>query len=132
MSFVSDLFVVKVLKQPASVKGETRAAGTKDEAGVPVFLTIKTLGSFATGIFFVELVWKLLKVLFPQSAWPSSMWTAVGISVVYGVAVFFASVSDPAARPKNTGAWLAAVIVGMFNSLLLAAAALGIVGLGHS
>jgi hypothetical protein len=131
MSAVSDLFVVK-LPQPPTVKGDTKAAGTKEEAGVPVFLTVKTLGSFATGTFFVGLAWKLLKVLLPNSPWIGSAWTPVLISLVYGVAVFCASVSDPGARPKTSAGWIAAVIVGIFNSLLLAAAALGIVGLLRS
>lgn len=127
MSFFSKPFVVKV--RPPGVRGETRGAGTTEERGVPVFLTVKTLGSFATGTFFVGVVWKLPKLLFPQSWWATTPWTAVGISLFYGLAVFCASVSDPDARPKSTGAWIAAVIVGIFNSLLLAAAVLGIVGI---
>ncbi len=140
MSFFSDLFVVKVRSGAPTAptapleKGAAKAAGATDtagakESGVPVFLTVKTLGSFATGTFFVTLVWKLLKVMLPASDWVVSPWTAAGISLVYGVAVFCASVSDPDARPKNSGAWIAAVIVALFNSLLLTAAALGILGL---
>ena len=101
MSFLSDLFVVKVRSIAGTTeKGNTRAAGASDstgakESGVPVFLTVKTLGSFATGTFFVTLVWKLLKVMLPASDWVVSPWTAAGIALVHGLAVFCASVSDP-------------------------------------
>jgi hypothetical protein len=70
-----------------------------------------------------------MKMLLADYHWVTSPWTPFAISLVYGLGVFCASVSDADAKPKSAAGWIAAAIVGVFNSLLLAAAVLGLVKL---
>lgn len=101
--------------------------GNDETAGKGSFVTEQTLASFVGASAVVLIVWKLLARLNPET-FGSSMNT-VWIALVVGAAVLY--LSWPVKPDGNRVSLLSwdggsALIVGLFNSLILAAASIGI------
>ena len=116
-----DLFVARPRR--THLKGEALAAAAPDGA-VGVFITPKSLATFPGASAGVVVIWALAKRLAPT--WGASQWVPFIAAIAVGGVIFLSSVSDPDAAPKSTAQWIVAVAIGFLNSLLLAAAALGI------
>jgi hypothetical protein len=119
---LSDAFVVKLRRHLE--KGTTTAAAAPVEGAVAVFLTPKSLTSFPVASSLVCMMWALAKQFFP--GWGTSVGVALAASLVVGLVIFVASTTDPDSRPKSPGQWFVSSAVAFFNSLFLAAAAIGI------
>jgi len=98
-------------------------AGTGTE--VPVFITPQSLASFPVASAVVTTLWALAAKMFP---WGASTSVLLVLSLVVGGIIFAISVSSPSSQPKDFKAWLVAGAIAVINSLLLAAAALGVLG----
>lgn len=120
----NDLFIAKRRMVPS--KGETVAAGEGQPATVGVFITPQSLVSFPVASTLVMIIWGLIQKLVGAPA--HAPWVPVVIALVLGGIIFITSVNAPDVRPKSTGAWAVAVGIGILNSLLLAASALGVLG----
>jgi hypothetical protein len=123
---LKDLFIIRGsslgLGQPE--KGEMVAAGRARRDSPGVFITPKSISTFPVASFIVTIIWLLAQKLFP--AWGSSIWVPVLASLFVGVVVFLATTSDKEAKPQTPQEWFVSGAVAFFNSLYLAASALGL------
>ena len=120
MSF-RDWFLVGT-RRPAE-KGEARAAAEVPGSSEGVFLSAKSLLSFPVASGIVSIVWKLWQHFTPLVHDIVVLW----ISLAVGAVIFLIVISDPAARPRTSVAWIVSFALAVLNSLFLAASALGLV-----
>lgn len=111
-------------ERPELLAGVTAAPPPAPEA-VGAFVTPQSFVSFPVASGLVTLAWALCRQLFP---WGSSTVVPAVIALLIGAVIFLVTVSEADARPKTLASWVVAVVVGLFNSLVLLAAALGISG----
>jgi hypothetical protein len=102
--------------------GKSYAAAT-DGAQVPVFVTPQTFSSFPVMTLVISGCWASLKRLDSDLTSP---WVAVVLSILAGTVILLISVSDPGSKPKSTSKWFIAIVIALFNSLMLAASVLGV------
>jgi hypothetical protein len=93
---------------------------------VPVFITPQSLASFPVASALVTTLWALSTKMFPT--WGASTAVLLVLSLVVGGIIFSISVSAPTSQPKDFKGWLVGGAIAVINSLLLAAAALGVLG----
>lgn len=117
-----DLFIIRGPREPK--KGEMVAAGRAKQENPGVFITPKSILTFPTASFVVTFIWLLAQKLFPT--WGSSTWVPVLASLLVGLVIFLATTSDEEAKPKGSQAWFVSGAIAFFNSLYLAASALGL------
>jgi hypothetical protein len=116
-------FIIRKQIAVAPEKGQAVAAqAAPPPSSQGVFLSAQSLVSFPVACAVVGLLWKLV-----QHYWPgTSDFVVLYISLVVGFVLFIITITDPSARPKGLG-WLAAILIAVLNSLVLAASALGLV-----
>jgi hypothetical protein len=119
-----DLFLATPPTQKAEAEGLAVAASTEPAPVVGVFITPQSLAAFPGASLAVTVVWALIKKLAPRLG--ASPWVPVLASLVVGIIIFLSTVSDDRAAPKTRSKWIIAVAVALFNSLYLAASALGL------
>lgn len=105
-------------------KGDMLPAGRPKRENPGVFITPKSITTFPVASFVVTLIWVLARKLFPAGG--SSIWIPVVSSLFVGLVIFLATTSDEEARPKGPQSWFVSGVVALFNSLYLAASALGL------
>jgi len=120
---VRHLFVARAQPAAAGVVRGLTAGDTGTD--VPVFITPQSLASFPVASAVVTTLWALATKMFP---WGASTTVLLVLSLVVGGIIFAISVSSPASQPKEVKGWLVAGAIAVINSLLLAAAALGVLG----
>jgi hypothetical protein len=101
------------------------AVGVAEPPSVAVFVTPESLASFPVASLVVTGLWAFAKRMF---SWGGSTTTVVVISLAVGLFIFMASIATPSMRPKTFPGWSVTVFIAFVNSLLLAAAALGVLG----
>ena len=117
------LFVARArATEPSNHTGGT-AVETSTE--VPVFITPQSLTSFPAASALVTTVWGVTRKFFPT--WGGSYIVLSVISLLVGAVIFTMSVSG-SSQPKAFKGWFVAITIASFNTVLLAAAALGILG----
>jgi hypothetical protein len=117
-----DLFIIRGIREPE--KGEMVPAGRQKRESTGVFITPKSISTFPIASFVVTLIWVLAQKLFPT--WGSSIWVPVMTSLFVGLVIFLATTSDKDAKPQTLQTWFVSGAVAFFNSLYLAASALGL------
>ena len=99
--------------------------GAGDGQAVPSFITPASLVTVSGGTTAVTILWQVSKLLMGQSA--QSPWVPFVFSLLVGTVIYLVSIQD-----KNVQATTQEKIVGMFigfvNSMVLFAAAVGILG----
>lgn len=122
---VSDLFVARTRApeppSPQLLAGQPPPPPAVSAQGA--FITPQSFVTFPVASGLVTLAWALMRQLF---TWGSSTMVPAVTALLIGAAIFLVSVSDPDARPKAPAGWLVAVLVGLANTMMLLAAALGI------
>jgi hypothetical protein len=92
------------------------------------FVTEQTLASFLGATAVTTIAWKLLAAIYPNTF--GSRLNVVWIALIVGVAVTYLSWPEEEGTktlvPINSRAGISAIIIGFFNALILAAAAMGI------
>lgn len=119
--------LVNSVARPRRPRGEPVPAG-ETQYSVSSFITPQSLVSFPVATGVVVIVWQLAKLLLPFG---SSSWVPVITSLAIGVLIFGASVSDERAK-ISTRDVVIGVPIAVLNSLMLAAAALGIPTAGQN
>jgi hypothetical protein len=98
------------------------------QPAVGVFLTPQSLATFPAASSIVTTVWMLLKAVAQNAPWATSGWTVVVIALFVGMLIYMMSY-----RPTtNLRDKVVVVGIAVLNSLMLAAAAFGIVTAGGS
>lgn len=116
-----DLFIART---KVSVPGLAVAAAAAPEASTGVFITPQSLAAFPGASLAVTVIWVLAKKLVPSIG--PSPWVPFIASLIVGAAIFVFTVSDSKAAPKTRWQWVGAIAIAVFNSLYLAASALGL------
>lgn len=101
---------------------EVTGPGASSQGGVSVFITPESLSSFSGAAVVVGILAEFLVRVF----YFNRDVTVVVMSLIVGGVIFALSVEEPGSRPKTFVRWLVAVIIGILNSLLLAAAVEGV------
>lgn len=117
-----DLFLAR--PQREEPKGLAVAASTEPAPPVGVFITPESLATFPGASLAVTVVWVLIKKLAPRLG--ASPWVPLVASLVIGTVIFVSTISDERAVPRTRSKWIVAIAVALFNSLYLAASALGL------
>lgn len=106
---------------------QTLPAAAEPAQAVPSFITPASLVTVSGGTAAVTLLWQVSKLLVGKSA--GSPWVPFVISVLVGTVIYLISIQD-----KKVQATMEEKVVGMFigfvNSMVLFAAAVGILGKG--
>jgi hypothetical protein len=102
---------------PAGEEGRDRA--------VPAFITPASLITVSGGTAAVTLLWTVAKALAGDHA--KSSWVPFGISLVVGLFIYIASLSDKSVRISSREKAVG-VFVAFLNSMVLFCAAMGILG----
>jgi|ERR1700730_2652231 len=113
-----DWFLIRTA--PVRVKGEAIAAAEQGSVE-GAFISPKSLASFPLAGGVVTILSKLLEHFFKVGD-GAILYVALGV----GLLIFLIGVQSADGRPKDPVGWVVAVLIGLVNSLLLAAAALGI------
>ena len=117
-----DLFLAR--PQGEEPQGLAVAASTESPSPVAVFITPESLATFPGASLVVTVVWVLIKKLAPKFG--ASPWIPVVASLAVGTVIFVSTISDRRAAPRTRSRWIVAIAVAVFNSLYLAASALGL------
>src|SRR5215831_4432936 len=115
-----DLFIART---KVALPGLAVAAAAAPEASTGVFITPQSLAAFPGASLAVTVIWLLAKRLVPSIG--SSPWVPFIASFV-GAVIFVFTVSDAKAAPETRRQWVVAIAIAVFNSLYLAASALGL------
>ena len=121
--FVQKLFVATPWIEPPK-KGKAIPTGEATQPGLNVFLTPQSIATFPVASLAVTIVWRLAAKLSPNHG--KSSWVPVITALIIGGVIFMGGLSDEDTKPKSTRPWIVSVVVGILNSLFLAAAALGL------
>jgi len=116
------LFVAKAQRQ--SPKDLIVAAAADAVGSTGIFISPQSLAAFPGASLVVTVVWALVRKLAPVVG--GSPWVPFTVSLVVGAVIFLLTISERAAAPKSTSQWIISVAVALFNSLYLAASALGL------
>jgi hypothetical protein len=129
---LSDLFVARI-KTPSGSAPQPAGFGTAgptgeqpaQQNGVGVFITPKSLTSFPIASLAVKIICTLGGQLV-QNPSPVLLtkWIPLIASLFIGSIIFFVTINDADAKPKNQSGWFVAIAVGVLNALYLAGVSL--------
>lgn len=109
----------------AVVQDSPAAPGAGTPHAVPAFITPASLITVSGGTAGVTLLWQVAKMLGGSAA--ESPWVPFGISLVIGTLIYVLSVQDAKVK-ATTSEKIVGIFVGFMNSMVLFAAAVGILG----
>jgi hypothetical protein len=105
----------------AQPKGKGKGGAVAGAKAEGAFVSSKSLVSFPVASALVTILFKLLQRLLKVNEI-----AILYIAIVIGVLIFLIIINNKDARPTEPIGWIVAVLIGAVNSLLLAAASLGI------
>jgi hypothetical protein len=106
-------------RTPAERGAALAAAAPGSSEGA--FLSAKSLMSFPIASGAVGILWKVM-----QRFWGVGDVAVLYISLAVGALIFLIVVSDENGRPHGIANWIVSIAIGLLNSVLLGASALGL------
>jgi hypothetical protein len=111
---------------PEALAPDSSAApGAATANAVPAFITPASLITVSGGTAAVTLLWQVAKLL--AGARAESPWVPFGISLLIGALIYVLSIQDAKVK-ASTSEKIVGIFVGFMNSMVLFAAAVGILG----
>jgi len=129
---VSSWFVTRAHAVPEATShavGRTPQSPQLAQQAVGAFITPQSLVTFPVASGLVALIWAVFRQLFP---WGASTAVPAVTALLLGVGIFLITVSEPQARPRGVAGWVVAIFIGLANTFVLLAAALGVSPAGGS
>ena len=106
---------------PLPPRGQAVAAGAQEIASG--FITPQTLTSFPGAVAVVSIISGVITMLSPDTNYKT---VAPIVASLIGIIIFIINVTDPRLQPGGSRDWFIAIIVGIVNTFLLIAAAIGV------
>lgn len=128
---LSDLVVSRASAPQARAESRSQPRGGEEGKGegegkAGAFITPQSLVSFPVATVVVIGLSKVVGRFWTKMPDGAENYIILGLSLLVGLVIFLLTTTDEAARPKGARGWIVAVIIAIFNSGLLAGAALGV------